>query len=335
MSNETLQDRQDYLFLVTDNLIHQRDTWADDASLQGLPSGGLLWMAAEQLVNAFAMGTIPGCCRQLCRAVEEFTRHWESHTTRAEVSPTDDLLPGNNVWSAIDSVAAARTGAEPKEVKRLEPVADLVSQKVSDEQIAKIYGWKTSLGQWDYDKVRDAKAHPGKHDGDKFYDEKQQEKDRRDRLDKQRAEAMSQNISGKKNAAPIAGPEPIETLVAQGLTVAQIASVKVLSVEAVLEYCRINSVALDGIAPASPTPSAINPTPAAESQLEHDQFDEGIDNEGLPIGDGSELSLEQQILNAADNDPESKPGDIAKLLRVSPQKVTAILKRRAEVEQVA
>lgn len=338
--NESLQERQEYLFLVADNLIRQRDLWADDAGVQGLPVGGPLWMAAESICESFETGTIPGSCRNLCREVEVFAKHWREHTVRAEISPRDDLLPGNNVWAAIQSIAAARQGAMPRQQKRLEPVADLVAQKVSDEQIAKIYGWKDALGHWDLIKVREAKAHPGRHDGDEYYAAQEREREKVEQLKRQRAEALAGQIGEKVNHTPPVAPESIETLVAQKLTAHQIAKAKVIPVEMVYDYCRKHQLPIDGIAleplSSAETVSQFTDAPdqpfVEQAEAYHDEPADEDAEDGTVV---SELSIDEQILYAADNEPNAKPGEIAKLLGVSPQKVVATLSRREEIEQTA
>ncbi len=343
-TEETTQERQDYLFLVTDNLIRQRQIWADDAGLQGLPIGGSLWMAAEQAVAAFKTGSLPASCRGLSDAVALFTRHWEEHTARAEVDPKDDPLPGGNVWGALDAVAEARKGSDPQGIRKIEPVADLVQQGVTDEQIAKIYKWKTDLGHWDIQKVREAKASPGKYDGEAYYEAKRLELEKKKVREREEALSMANQIAGKKPTTLKAGPESIETLAAQGLLAPQIARVKAVEVEDVLTYCREHGIVLDGMAPVpkdAPATEAApasnrepSPEPVEQPEYEDDAIDSRLDDEEFAPPEGNPLSIEDQVFNAIDNDPGAKPGEIAKMLRLTPQKVTAILKRREEIEQV-
>jgi hypothetical protein len=326
-------------------MLEERQRWSDDTSINGLPVGGPLWMAAQEVVDAFAKGTIPASCRNLCRAVEEFTKHWRAHVTQAEMSPKDDLLPGNNVWSCIDTIAAARTGATPKAQKQLEPVAELVNQKVSLPQIAKIYDWYDEFGSPDVAKVRDAINNPGKHDGQGYVKQIAEKEQKRRELDRLKTKQMQEKIGKKAQAAPTPGPEKIETLVAQGLSAAQIAKVKVMPVGSVLKYCSDHGLELEpsiagasGSTDGSPTPAGnsfdpdddAGPLGALEDELEVEV--EGEDDEFGP-DDGQPLSLEEQILLAYENDPEQPPKDIAKLLGTSSQKVAAVLRRRQEVEQ--
>jgi len=73
----------------------------------------------------------------------------------------------------------------------------------------------------------------------------------------------------------------------------------------------------------------------------HNQFELGGDlevedeseNEGPPVPEGVDptLSLEEQIIQAHDQNPEFTHSNLADLFDVTPQKVTAVLKRREEI----
>lgn len=347
---ETLKERQEYLFLVADNLIEERRVWSEDNSLEGLPVGGPLWMAAELAVETFASGTIPASCRNLCRAVEEFAKHWKDHTSRAEVSGIDNLLPGNNVFSALDVVVDVRTGSSMRVTKTIETVAELVKQNVTPIQIAKIYEWLDDNGNGDVAKVRDAINNPGKYDGEEHVKAMQEKERKRQELARMQAARMRQRIDGRRPTAPNAGPESIELLVAQGLNAAQISKVKLVSIEEVVRYCRERRIELTPKSGQSDEPSGNERT---QTHVEHfdESFNDGdagslgdLDDEFLGNLEGDEvvndtsdddgtLTLEEQIIFHADANPDSKAGDIAKMLDTSPQKVAAVLRRRSEIEQ--
>jgi len=340
---ESLKDRQEVLFIMVDNLIMERDDWAANPQVLGLPVGGPPWMAASDCVRTYETGTIPGSCRNLCEAVMAFARYWNEHASRAEVSQTDDLLPGNNVWSAMDSIAAARRGAAPKQSVILESVADLVKQKVTDMQIAKIYKWTDSLGHPDLAKVRAAKEQPGKFDG---VAHQRQQQDRAQQLaddNRRQADQVRERIDARRPRGPQPVLDSIETLIAQGLNVAQIARNKVMPPEQVLVYCRENGIQLTGSSVSSvQRPVATNGEP--EIELGEDRtFDETFpvdpDEDQLledtfDPPEGESLSIDDQILLAHEERPDAKCGVLAELLGCSAQKVNSVI-RKNEIPEPA
>ena len=348
MAEQSTKDRQDYLFLVVDNLIRERESWALDNNVPGVPTGGPLWMAAEYVVEAYETGMIPASCRQLLRSVEEFSRHWKDHAVRAEVSPTPDLTPSNNVWAAIDSIAASRKGANPAAVKMLEPLREVISlQGVTDENIAKIYDLKDNYGRLDVSQVRAGKADPEAFDK-MIADRQMKRHEVSQHGDMQRAKELREKIAGKAAPQPPVSHESIEQLLQQGLTLQQVSTNKQIPIENVVTFCMQNEIVLTGsspnctIAPVE-TPNTPEPPAAREPYSEpYDPSPTGFDdllgelsgNETEQETVTSTMPVEQQIINAADNDPALKNGEIAKLLGVSSQKVTSVLNRRGEVESV-
>lgn len=88
-------------------------------------------------------GNVPSQCRDLAivavpRLAEEFRGYSQREHGKVH---QESGAPGPSFWAAVKAMAVARANAEVPQAEQREPVADLISQGVTHEQIARhIYG---------------------------------------------------------------------------------------------------------------------------------------------------------------------------------------------------
>ena len=125
-----------------DEMIRRIEAWMKD------PQGGPVVPPGVQLVieNAAMVcgtGDIPESCRELATvAVPRFAEEFRGYEAREHGKyRAENGAPGPGFWAAAKAVASARAGSEGPMRERVEPVAVLLRQGVSHDQIAfHIYG---------------------------------------------------------------------------------------------------------------------------------------------------------------------------------------------------
>lgn len=131
-------NREKEILSAVDHLIKTHDDWESDPN-----APAMITQAIEEAILAACeiceQGDIPAKCRQLCTvAVPRLRFEWDDY---ADGNRRTDGTPTARFWAAFKDVIEARKGAVPFVEKRPEPVAELLAQKVSYEQIARhIYG---------------------------------------------------------------------------------------------------------------------------------------------------------------------------------------------------
>lgn len=126
-----------------DELIRRIENWMRDDSPQASPIVPEdCALAIEATIITIREGDIPQCCQQLAIAVPRLGEEYRKYENRENGSVRPETgAPGPAFWSAASAVAKARMGADAPLIERLEPVAMLIKQGVSPEQIGQhIYG---------------------------------------------------------------------------------------------------------------------------------------------------------------------------------------------------
>lgn len=111
-------------------------------------------------MQMFAEGDIPADCRELNQRVEEFDEQNADFDEQQEQGDAV-LMPNRKFFGAVELIAKALKGSEPRELPPLETIADLHEQKVGHDQIAKIYGFFDHNGEPMVGLVKRELAKPG------------------------------------------------------------------------------------------------------------------------------------------------------------------------------
>lgn len=228
------EEREKYLLAIIDGMLASHEEWVSENETNTLDESSPLWQQVDEAIEMFSQGSIPGNLRRIADIVDRDLRQgWTTFLSRREQS-LDPLreLPGNGLWKAIETIRSARPGADPLVPRKLESVPDLIAQKVTIAQIARIYNWLTPSGGPDVDKVREEIAEPGKHTS-KWVDPRIAKSQEEQQRQKDRIAQLNQRQKAKLSAATKPAKETIETLIIQGLSATQISRMHHCTVDAV------------------------------------------------------------------------------------------------------
>ncbi len=176
----------------------------------------------------------PGA-RAIGLAVTEFAKAWINYVDRAQSG--DDVHPGGDsaVWNTFEQINVAATA---QLFRKPEPVVQLIQQdKVEAWQVAKIYGWVDDRGNPDPTKVQEELDKPGTHYDPKTWVHPSQKAAEVELADQwlQRT-LVNVPVSMEKiesEAAKVAAPESLDTLIQQRVSIEQICKMKDIDQEAV------------------------------------------------------------------------------------------------------
>jgi DNA-directed RNA polymerase specialized sigma24 family protein len=174
--------------------------------------------------------------------VDEFSDRYVEWAEMSELSPEMASPKGSpEMWAAWGDVLRS---LPERPQRRLEPIAQLDIEKVSDRQIAMIYGWKLSDGSPDVNKVREERAKPGTHYNPEEWVDPQYA--REDAETAARWTGRSIRVqSTTAGEAPMA-PETLDDLIHQDVPSKQIARMLNITVDEVRTRARQLNVPLDG-----------------------------------------------------------------------------------------
>jgi hypothetical protein len=229
------KERRDELLAVCEHAIAERQRWELSEMVKLSEE---LEDAVDGLVDTFAVGSLPSDCRGLAVVAEQLKGvmdEWrESMRLTRRVAPT----PRQEFWRLLDRIDELLHAVKSPPKKPLESVAELRRQEVSDEQICKIYGWIDARGGAEVWKVSEELAKPGTHTGSNWTDPRErtrQEAERKRQEAVNRARAARERKLAKLNAPP---PESLAELIAQGVTLGQIAKMHNCGESEILERCK-------------------------------------------------------------------------------------------------
>lgn len=265
-----MSDRSNHLAAVIENFIAKYKDWV------ALPGNELdlsmeFWVATDELMETFGMGDMPERFRDISELIQNTLRpQWEQHRIDAELNDYR-ILPGNGFWRGIDHLEAIRKRNRQAKKVRLEPVADLVAQKVTLNQIAKMYGWVDSDSVPETWRVQEEIQTPGTHTGEDFVPPVERE---RIAAEKAQIEIYNRNIERRNSKVQSAEPAPegFASLVEQGISARQIATMKHISVSEVFRICEESKLPMPPMdyepATSQKAPQEPGNIPEAESQLD-------------------------------------------------------------------
>ena len=185
--------------------------------------------AADELVEGFLEGSIPGEFRKLERVISlELAPAWQRFKEEAPGDP--HLLPGDAFWLAVAHVEKASEEAEPRQRQSIESIETLRRQGVSDRQICLIYDWVDGRGNPELWRLREEEAEPGKHTKNWISAAERrrlEQESRQQQLRRQIAERQTRKVEQLTKPCQ----ESIEELLVQGLSATQIAEMRRCSVD--------------------------------------------------------------------------------------------------------
>lgn len=322
-----IQKRHDAMLHYVQEMLTEYAVWAEGTEetivLEDPFDNALLAM-----FEVFEHGDIPANLRPLTRRVEDLATDYREY--RQQILDTGRTsLPPASMGAYIKDITALLFDVQQPDKPPLETIADFDRQKVSDRQIAIAYGWFKENGQPDEPRVRKQRADNPNLEVENPHNAALRERQKRDQ------EAIERAIAKQRHREEVASkpaPESVEELLEQGVGAKQIADMKKMTVGELERYCYENGLDMPGT-------SSLESAAAEVAQEAEDQRREFLDNtptnqhesvdeiEDEPI---SELSLEEQIIDAAREGGLSH-AEIAEMLDISRQKVTAVLSRQDEV----
>lgn len=308
-----VRERKRVMFATIDRLAAVHREWIDSDAMVITEAMGKAVMACEAV---FSTGTIPGDCRPLTDRVLEMLDQWRKWDDDNKMS-RHEILPGNGFWKTLRNVFDARKAAAPARKAKLESIAQLSREKVGDAQICRIYDWVEEDGTPQLWKVREERAKPGTHtSGPTAVDLRRQQAAEAERRE---TEAREKRLAEKVKAANEPAPEGLATLVEQGVSAGQIASMLKIDVDKVYRQC-------DELGLPLPPESYELPVANTASAAEDDDDVFGT----MEVANSAPLTLEQSIIGW--HKAGKKPAEIAELVSseetpVNWQKALAIIKR--------
>ncbi len=124
-------------------LLHYHKTWQLDDNRPNPDEA--YWDRVNMLINGFEAGEIPADCRRLAVTVEKLQQAAERFETRDD---ENNFYPRDDFWYAIEELEKTLAGKAPElALKPLEPIKELIDQKVERWQIAKMYGLFDASGE--------------------------------------------------------------------------------------------------------------------------------------------------------------------------------------------
>lgn len=276
-------------------------------------------------------------CHALVLAIDEFDDAFCKWAEACQRMP-DRTDPGGGpeVWEPYNRMLAAR---QQRAYPRPEPIGALLAQKVSHQQIAKIYGWRDASGAPDLVKVQEEITSPGTHFKADKWIHPALRRVHADVADRWANREARQQRPGRKPSAPEPkvkreAPESLDDLIYGGVNVLQIAKMKRITPDQVRERAVDLGVPLDGSVLAAAAARDRRPSPTkSEEQIAADADALrwlGANNYG-ELGEDKEARV---LAIAADG---REPRDIVKILEkafpgLTYQKVTRIIEQ-AKVDQ--
>ena len=201
--------RSESLRAVAEDFVRVHHEWANDQD-RAEPDEAY-WDAADDLFEAFAAGDIPADCRKLADAVAKLLDE-DARFARA-MDERGATYPHHEFWAAREAVEAALKASESRELRPLEPVAELRRQGVDDRQIAKIWGFVNRRGEempWlvqeELDKPGAVTKTPGALDGRDWEDPRLRDMRQAEGAGERHAEGIRRR--GRKSEAVDKADEP-------------------------------------------------------------------------------------------------------------------------------
>lgn len=259
----------------------------------------------DNLGEMVAVDAVDDGAKRLVLLVDEFHDQLGRFEDKAS-SGASNVDPGGSteLWQAWENLITAAAQRAP-EKKRIEPIAELKAQDVPVRQIAKIYDWFDRHGEPDVQKVYEELENPGTH-----YDPATHRTSHERKYDRQLAadwEARSSRraVSGdergpKSGRIPDPARESIQDLLEQQVSVKQIAIMKRVDEQTILDLARGLGINTGISAP----PPALTPITEHERRLSVEK--QRVEQAGIRAQQNARADRAAKNGAAADDDPAAK-----------------------------
>jgi hypothetical protein len=339
-------ERRGFLLAIVENAFKGHKIWAEGGDTHLLPEDNLYQRFAE--ISEQARFVSRAHATDLERLILEFSGQWRAFVSAQQQNMDVGMLPGDNLWSAWEALDAERFAAAMPDLKDIEPIEQLVSQKVSDRQICLIYGFFRADGSPDFRKLREEKNTPGKHTGEGWVAPVNQKIVEQIRMAEIDRDSIRRRRAAKVAAANTPAPESIEMLVSEGVSAEQISKMKKISTGDVLRYCEEHNLPMPAINYDATLkgPKPYDPDKSDARQRIESAMENHGPQPGGPVGDGpaievadgvEDLPIEEQaqIMEAVGYAEQGMtPPQIAQHMRIKADAVRDLL-RKGGYEAVA
>jgi hypothetical protein len=176
-------------------------------------------------------------------SIDEFESVFVDWCENCGLNPDEtDPNGGRKFWDAFEAIYES---LDVPHRKLPEPIEALVTDKVSERQIALIYGWKNPDGSGDVNKVREEREAPGTHYNPRTW---VHPSDKRRHEEIEARWALRKRRPGKESAGTKnrEAPESIDELIQQRVPSKQIAMMKKVDIEVVRARAAELNIPLDG-----------------------------------------------------------------------------------------
>ena len=232
-------ERRQHLLLCLDHLLSTWNEWSQNADVCYITEA--FEQAMNDALGVFADGAIPGDMRGLNARMDVLREHWDAWNKQNEVSGGKNPIPNNAFWKALENVETGRQAIVKPVRRTLESIADLTTQKVPDAQICRIYGFTddgTPRGNPQTWMLQEERAKPGKHTGKGWLPPWEKQQRANAAKEAEIVERIKRQREGKLRLLAAVAPEPIEALIAQGVSGKQICRMKKIDEAALTAYCQ-------------------------------------------------------------------------------------------------
>jgi hypothetical protein len=229
-----MDERKNELLAVVDNLFDEHKAWTE-SNVDYLTEE--VEAAIDDTIAMFASGDIPQACRQLDHAVAALSNEWDAYRSAVRIDPAQPDVPPQSFWKAFEAVRNCHRAAAKPMPLRLESVKELTDQKVSDQQICKMYGFIDEFDRPELWRLSEERAEPGKHTGPGtgWVPPLERQRLEQEQRQQQIIAGIQSRSAAKVQRASAPAPEPWEDLFTQGLSAKQIAKMKRCTIQDVVD----------------------------------------------------------------------------------------------------
>lgn len=239
------QERRGYLLAMIIATADEQKNWVDSGDSNLLPEDAL-YSRFQEIADQARVIYAPRA-EALEHAILALTPHWRAFVSSQQISADVTMLPSPEFWEAWEELHNLALQDTLPRLKRIEPIKQLLEEKVSRGQICKIYGFVLPDGSPDLEKLQDEIDNPGRHTSPPWVAPVNRDLAAKIEALRIDAEQVSRKREAKIRAATTPAPESIEHLIASTsggapITARQIARMKKMTVDQVLAYCEAHNL---------------------------------------------------------------------------------------------
>lgn len=288
----------------------------------------------EELIEAFdglfslvGVTKVADDAKKIVLAIDQFDDLLADWAEGCELSPEDtDPHGSQKLWAAFDAIFEA---CEVPQRRKPESIKQLGIEKVSEGQIALIYGWKHSDGSPDVQKVREERDNPGTHYNAETWihpADLRAQNEINELWEKRLPRMVANESAGGQREAP----ETLDELIQQRVPSKQIAMMKRIDIDEVRARASQLGIPLDGQFVPSISPADRMQSMRDEEADQHAQAMAAMNEPPKTLPDRVMAMVEagqsiQQIVDELKKDyPNLTPAKLEKMLNAQPAKAGSL-----------